>query len=76
MNLAGDVVTAGLYMLGARYSYRRWEMQMHVDRIKPNWSGITPYLENLRKGQYQIPTFQREVDWDRDRVKRLWDSVY
>lgn len=32
-------------------------------------------MENLRRGQYQIPTFQREVVWDRDRVKRLWDSI-
>ena len=47
-----------------------------VDRIKPDSYGITTYLENLRRGQYQIPTFQREVVWDRDRVKRLWDSIY
>jgi hypothetical protein len=52
-------------------------MQSHVDRIKPDSFGITTYLENLRRGQYQIPTFQREVVWyqDRNRVKRLWDSV-
>ena len=24
---------------------------------------------------YQIPTFQREVVWDGDRIKRLWDSI-
>ena len=50
-------------------------MNSHVDRIKPDSFGITTYLENLRRGQYQIPTFQREVVWDRDRVKRLWDSI-
>ena len=50
-------------------------MHSHVDRIKPDSFGITTYLENLRRGQYQIPTFQREVVWDRDRVKRLWDSI-
>lgn len=50
-------------------------MKSHVDRIKPGDYGITTYLENLRRGQYQIPTFQREVVWDRDRVKRLWDSI-
>jgi uncharacterized protein with ParB-like and HNH nuclease domain len=51
-------------------------MGSYVDRIKPDSYGITTYLENLRRGQYQIPTFQRDVVWDRDRVKRLWDSIY
>ena len=50
-------------------------MDLHVDRIKPDSFGITTYLENLRRSQYQIPTFQREVVWERDRVKRLWDSI-
>lgn len=50
-------------------------MNAHADRIKPDSFGITTYLENLRRGQYQIPTFQREVVWDRDQVKRLWDSI-
>ena len=43
--------------------------------LKPDSFGITTYLENLQRGQYQIPTFQREVLWDRDRVKRFWDSI-
>ena len=51
-------------------------MNSHVDRIKPDSYGITTYLEGLRRGQYQIPTFQRDVVWDRERVKRLWDSIY
>ncbi len=51
-------------------------MQNYIDRIKPDAYGITTYLENLRRGQYQIPTFQRDVVWDRQRVKRLWDSIY
>ena len=51
-------------------------MRSHVDRIKPDALGITTYLEHLRRGQYQIPTFQRDVVWDRDRVKKLWDSIY
>jgi hypothetical protein len=52
------------------------QMGSYVDRIKPDSYGITTYLENLQRGQYQIPTFQRNVVWDRDRVKRLWDSIY
>jgi len=51
-------------------------MRTYVDRIKPDSYAITTYLENLRRGQYQIPTFQREVVWDRDRVKKFWDSIY
>ena len=51
-------------------------MNGHVDRIKPDSFGITTYLENLTRGHYQIPTFQREVVWDRNRVKALWDSIY
>lgn len=51
-------------------------MDSQVDRIKPDSYGITTYLESLRRGQYQIPTFQRDVVWDRDRVKGLWDSIY
>ena len=50
-------------------------MNSHVDRIKPDSYGITIFLENLRRGHYQIPTFQRDVVWDRNRIKRLWDSI-
>ncbi len=46
------------------------------DRIKPDDLSITFYLDNLRRKKYQIPTFQRGVEWDRDKVKRLWDSIY
>lgn len=46
------------------------------DRIKPNHSSITSYLESLQKGEYQIPTFQREVVWEEGNVKLLWDSIH
>lgn len=36
----------------------------HVDRIKPDSYGITTHLENLRRGKYRIPTFQRNAVWD------------
>jgi hypothetical protein len=51
-------------------------LETYVDRIRPDSYGITTYLENLRRGEYQVPTFQRGVVWDRDRAKRLWDSIY
>ncbi len=51
-------------------------MLTYTDRIKPTDYGIHTYLENLRKKDYQIPTFQREVVWDIDNVKKLWDSIY
>ena len=50
-------------------------MSSQVDRIKPDSFGIITYLENLRRGNYQIPTFQREVVWEQNQVKQLWDSI-
>jgi len=47
-----------------------------ADRIKVNYESIGTYLENLKKKKYQIPTFQREVVWKKDNVKKLWDSIY
>lgn len=47
-----------------------------TDRIKPNDKGITTYLEELRNLNFQIPTFQREIVWERENVKKLWDSIY
>jgi len=51
-------------------------MLSHQDRIKPDTSGILTYLGNIKAGRYQIPTFQRDVVWERENVKKLWDSVY
>lgn len=47
-----------------------------TDRIKPTDKGITTYLDELKGQNYQIPTFQREVVWERENVKKLWDSIY
>jgi len=51
-------------------------MANYSDRIKPIDYGIHTYLENLLKRNYQIPTFQRNVVWDEQNVKKLWDSIY
>jgi hypothetical protein len=51
-------------------------MSTDADRIKPTDYTINSYLENLKRKEYQIPTFQREVVWSRDSVKKLWDSIY
>ena len=51
-------------------------MGSYTDKIKPSDYGVHTYLENLMKKNYQIPTFQREVVWDRNQVKGLWDSIY
>ena len=48
----------------------------YTDRIKPTHKGITTYLDDLKNGEYQIPTFQRNVVWERQNVKKLWDSIY
>ena len=47
-----------------------------TDRIKPTDKGITTYLDELKNLTYQIPTFQREVVWEKENVKKLWDSIY
>ncbi|HHX77187.1 MAG TPA: DUF262 domain-containing protein [Firmicutes bacterium] len=48
----------------------------YSDRIKPTDKSIYSYLEDLLKRNYQIPTFQREVVWEKENVKKLWDSIY
>ena len=45
-------------------------MENYSDRIKPIDYGIHTYLENLIKRNYQIPTFQRNVVWDEQNVKK------
>jgi hypothetical protein len=48
----------------------------YTDRIFPTNKGLTTYLDELLSKNYQIPTFQREVVWEKENVKRLWDSIY
>ncbi len=47
-----------------------------TDRIKPTDKGISTYLDELKNLDYQIPTFQRDVVWEKENVKKLWDSIY
>lgn len=47
-----------------------------TDRIQPTSKGITTYLDELKNNKYQIPTFQRNVVWEQENVKKLWDSIY
>lgn len=51
-------------------------MTIYAERIKPTDYSIRSYLEDLTHKRYQIPTFQREVVWTSDSVKKLWDSIY
>lgn len=48
----------------------------YTDRIFPTNKGLTTYLDELIDKNYQIPTFQRDVVWDQENVKKLWDSIY
>ena len=48
----------------------------YADRILPGNLSSTPILDSLLDKKYQIPTFQRQVVWDRESVKKLWDSIY
>ncbi len=47
-----------------------------TDRIRPTEKGITTYLDELENLDYQIPTFQRDVVWEKENIKKLWDSIY
>ncbi|WP_416212026.1 DUF262 domain-containing protein [Nostoc sp. ChiVER01] len=47
-----------------------------TERIKPDSQSIALYLESLLSNKYQIPTFQRDVVWEKENVKKLWDSIY
>jgi uncharacterized protein with ParB-like and HNH nuclease domain len=38
--------------------------------------GVYTYLDDLKGKKYQIPTFQREIVWEKEHVKKLWDSIY
>jgi len=38
----------------------------YADRIKPTDYSIGTFLDTLLNKKYQIPTFQREVVWERD----------
>jgi hypothetical protein len=62
------------------HDHKNWKtetaMENFQDRIRPSTFGIVTYLGNIRAGKYQIPTFQREVVWEKENVKKLWDSVY
>lgn len=48
----------------------------YTDRIFPTNKGLTTYIETLLAKDYQIPTFQRDIVWDKENVKKLWDSIY
>lgn len=48
----------------------------YTDRIFPTNKGLTTYLDELIAKNYQIPTFQRDVVWEQENVKKLWDSIY
>lgn len=51
-------------------------MPSYSDRIKPTDCGIYTYLDDLKGKKYQIPTFQREIVWEKEHVKKLWDSIF
>jgi len=46
------------------------------ERIKPDYKDLIPFTDELARGNYQIPTFQREFEWQQDNIKKLWDSIF
>jgi hypothetical protein len=51
-------------------------MKATVERIKPTYLNLMMFVAELQKSRYQIPTFQRDVTWERVNIKRLWDSIF
>jgi len=50
-------------------------MFSNTDRIHPGSKKLLAYMNELRNFQYQIPTFQRNIVWEENNVKKLWDSI-
>ena len=44
-------------------------------QIQTQIRSLSSLLENLREGIIQVPPFQREFVWDRNKVKSLFDSI-
>ncbi|WP_414837406.1 DUF262 domain-containing protein [Candidatus Nanosalina sp. VS9-1] len=44
--------------------------------LKPGRGDLSDIVQNMEKGIYRIPQFQREYVWDRTEVVDLLDSVY
>ena len=42
-----------------------------TDRIRPTDKGITTYLDELKNRDFQIPTFQREVVWEKEKCQKV-----
>lgn len=48
-----------------------------VDRIiKTEEMKLIPFINSLMKGNFLIPSFQREFIWHPDDIIKLWDSIY
>ena len=45
------------------------------DRLKSRDWKIGTFIELVRNQNYQIPTFQREFEWEPQSIKKLWDSI-
>ena len=47
----------------------------YTDRIFPTNKGLTTYLDELIAKNYQIPTFQRDIVWEQENVKKLYPDL-
>lgn len=43
--------------------------------IEPRVRSLVSYLDEIEKGIVQIPSFQRDYVWTRDKIKDLFDSI-
>ncbi len=42
----------------------------------PDLQSIDSIIDNIQKGKYAIPVFQREYTWTRKQVEELWESIF
>lgn len=50
-------------------------MEKRTLHIETNIRLLSPLLEDLRSGKLQIPPFQREFVWTREKIKQLFESI-
>lgn len=50
-------------------------MEKRTLHIETNIRLLSPLLEDLRLGKLQIPPFQREFVWTREKIKQLFESI-
>jgi len=46
-----------------------------MSNLQDNQITIFEAMQNIKKGKYVMPAFQRQYIWDMERIEKLWDSI-